>query len=446
MFPRFLRWVLFVGYKRAIKRTATGNVFDQNYFGLPAKLPGGSIANPDSNGASLDAALGNAFQRSNVLVVVGKGGSGKSTLLMHWFRQGLADKLADNLKNLTAIHVPAADYQSDLVQAASEALRRRFGRPLDRKGDILRQQMAAGGFLVLFDGLSEIEGEKTKSIDDIMRTVRDKEMSACRFVFTTRPVRGIPSEIPTFELLPLSLGMIESIYLPRRADLTPEQRTQIVRQLGMFRDDQIDPLLLTLAIDDSTDVSITETTCGLFTRYFRRLLRVENSDHETLWQAWKFILETFADWFMLSSGKRGIGMQHRQLIQRMTTYEGAGTSLIGMIQAAYGSSFTNENALLEQLAAARILEKGPRWRFRHDLFEEYFVASRIVTLIEDGKPVALSAWTGGSTGDFANVLEFTKALASLPLLDALLEYELPQAWRDILSKEDVRHPHQGSSR
>jgi len=339
------------------------------------------------------------------------------------------------------IYLSAADYQTDLMQATSEALRRRFGVPLDRKGDMLRQQMLAGGFLVLFDGLSEIEGEKKKAIDEIMRTVRDKDLRLCRFIFTTRPIRGIPLDVPTLELLPLTLAMISTVFLPSRTDLSPEQRDQVIRQVRIFRDDQIDPLLLALAIDDSSDPSVSENTSGLFTRYFRRLLRVESSDQETIWQAWKFVLETFADWFMLSSGKRGIGLQHRQLIQRMTTYEGNGT-LLASVQAIYGLSFTNENMLLDQLAAARILEKGPRWRFQHDLFEEYFAASRLVTIVEDGKPIVLSAWAAASLGDVANVIEFTKQFATAEVLNLLIKNELPKVWRDGFLNSDNTQPRQ----
>jgi hypothetical protein len=288
-------------------------------------------------------------------------------------------------------------------------------------------------------GLSEIEGEKKKSIDEIMRTVHDNDMRSCRFLFTTRPVRGIPSDVPALELLPLNLAMIDAIFLPSRTDLVPEQRDQVIRQLGIFRDDQIDPLLLTLAIDDSSDPSISDMTSGLFTRYFRRLLRLESSDQETAWQAWKFVLEIFADWFMLSPGKRGVGLQHRQLVQHMTAYEGTGT-LLGSIQAVYGLSFPNENSLLDHLASARILEKGARWRFQHDLFEEYFAASRIVALVEDGRPLVLNAWSGASPADFANVIDFIKQFASADVLNLLIRSELPKTWRDKLSEHDIARP------
>lgn len=440
IFPRFLRGVLFFGYKKAVAVAITKEAsWSRHYFGLPAMLPDGSTTKPDSSGATLDAALGKVFEHSNIVVVLGKGGSGKSTLLSHWAKLGISGQLPGNLRNLIPIHLSAADYQSDLVQGASETLRRRFGVPLDRKGDMLRQQMLAGGFLVLFDGLSEIEGEKKKSIDDILRTARDKDMHSCRFLFTTRPIRGIPPDVHAIELLPLNLGMIESIFLPSRTDLTPEQRDQVIRQLAIFRDDQIDPLLVALAIDDSSDPSISETTSGLFTRYFRRLLRAENSDQETTWQAWRFVLETFADWFMLGTGKRGVGLQHRQLVQRMTTYEGTG-SLLSLMQAIYGISFSNENALLDHLAAARILEKGPRWRFQHDLFEEYFAAGRIVTLVEEGKPVVLGAWSGASLGDVANVIDFIKQFASPDVLNLLIKGALPKLWRDRLSEGDTTQP------
>jgi hypothetical protein len=289
---------------------------------------------------------------------------------------------------------------------------------------------------VLFDGISEIEGDKAKALARMVALVSEKEMQNSWFVFSTRPLRRTPDALPIARLEPLHLEVIEQIYLPTRTDLDPDQRKQVLRQLASFGTQSIEPLLLTLAINDSLDNTIATTKADLFERYFRRILRVQEERDEIAWQGWKKTLETFADWFMLDTGRRGFGLPHRVLVRLMGGGVGS-RSLLGTIGAEYGLTFESEISVLEQLASFGILTSGIRWHFRHDSFEAYFAAGRILAGLEEDDPVDFQIWTGPFAKDFMPVIEFLGEMGTRNLIKMLLKQnpQIPGIWREVLDQK-----------
>jgi hypothetical protein len=436
IFPRLMRWVLFFGYReRSLKLPELVEASDR-YFGLPATFTGGVTVNPDAEGSGLHNAIAKSLATSNCLLIQGEGGAGKSTVLARLTWLGLQQRLPGVLKNCLPIYVSSSSYEGDLVQAVSDTLKRRNGLPVDRHGEIVREQLQAGKILVLFDGISEIEGDKAKALARMVAQVSDKEMQNSWFVFSSRPLRRTPDALPIARLEPLNLEVIERIYLPTRTDLDTEQRQQVLRQLSSFGTQAIEPLLLTLATNDSLDNTIATKKADLFERYFRRILRVQGEREQIAWQGWKKMLETFADWFMLDTGRRGFGLPHRVLVRLMGGGVGS-RSLLGTIGAEYGLTFENEISVLEQLASIGILTSGIRWHFRHDSFEAYFAAGRILAGSEEDDPVDLQIWTGPFAKDFLPVIEFLGEMGTRDLVKMFLKQnsQIPGIWREVLDQK-----------
>jgi len=436
IFPRLMRWVLFFGYRERSLKLAELLEASDRYFGLPATFNGGLTVNPDAEGTGLHNAIAKSLATCNCLLIQGEGGAGKSTVLTRLTSLGLQRRLPGVLKNSLPIYVSSSSYEGDIVQAVSDTLRRRNGLPLDRQGEIVRQQLQAGNILVLFDGVSEIEGDKAKALARMVALVSGKEMQNSWFVFSSRPLRRTPETLPIVRLEPLQLGVIEQVYLPMRANLDPEQRQQVIRQLVSFGTQSIEPLLLTLAINDSLDNTIATTKADLFERYFRRILRVQGERDQIAWQGWKKLIETLADWFILDTGRRGFGLPHRVLVRLM---QGGVTSrsLLGTIEAEYGLTFESEISVLEQLASIGILTSDLRWHFRHDSFEAYFAAVRILAGLEEDDPVDLQIWTGPYARDFLPVIEFLGELGSRDVIKMFLKQnaQIPQIWREVLDQK-----------
>lgn len=433
--PRLLRWVLFFGYRKRLLKLLEIEAASERYFGLPATFSGGAAIAPDAEGSALHTAIAKGLGTNNCLLLQGEGGAGKSTVLARLTWLGLKGRLPGALSKCLPVYVPSSNYESDLIQAVSDTLRRRDGVPVDRRGDIARQQLEAGYLLVLFDGVSEIEGDKSKALVRMLNVAAESEMQKSWFVFSSRPLKKLPDRLPMARLEPLNIGVIQKVYLPTRTDLDVERRDQVLRQLNSFGAGPIEPLLLTLAINDSLDNTIVPTKAGLFERYFRRILRVQDDADQLTWDGWRTILATFADWFMLDTGRRGYGLTHRVLLRLMV---GSGTSrgLLHRIESEYGLKFDNEIMVLEQLSSVGILAPGTYWRFRHDSFEAYFAAVRILWGLEEDHAVDLQIWTGPLAKDFLPVIEFVRELNSDTLIEKLVTETagMPDTWRRVLTR------------
>jgi hypothetical protein len=432
--PRLLRWVLFLGYRKRMLSLPELNDASGPYFGLPADLPSGSSALPDADGNTLHGAIADLLSGSNCLLIEGQGGAGKSTVLSRLAVLGITRRLSGVLKDCLPVYVQAATYEGDLVQALTDTLRR-DGVPIDRRGDSIRQQLQAGNILVLFDGVSEIEGDKSKALARMVTLAAELEMQNSWFVFCSRPLKRIPNGMPVLRLRPLDLDVVQNLYLSTRKDLDKEQQNQVLRQLNSFGPGSLEPLLLSLAINDSLNNTVAASKADLFERYFRRLLRVQPESSRLAWEGWRSILQMFADWMMLDTGRRGYGLTHRVLVRLMWS-SGTSSRLIKRAEAEYGLSFDNELAVLEQLSSVGILRSGIRWQFRHDSFEAYFAASRILSGLEEDDPVDLQIWTGPSEKDFLPVIEFVREMATSELNGAISSAyaDLPEAWKHALER------------
>jgi hypothetical protein len=433
--PRIGRWALFLRYKYRLGKLADVEKAGQDYFGLTAKLSDGSISAADSTGAVLHSFVGTYLQSNKALVLTGTAGAGKSTILARLTWLFLRSNLPE-IKDINyVILVPASFYKGDFFQAISNTLRDRDGVPLDPGSSFIRQQMEAGGFLVLFDGLSEIETERSAAIVEIMSKISDEKMKGCRFIFTSRPIRQLPDAIPSMELQPLTIEDIKNIYLPCYPSLMPDRKKQVLLQLQFFRNKPVEPLLFSMAIQDSLDETLSATRAELFEKYFRRVLNVHQKEKETIWLGWKKALESLADWFMLSTGKRGVGLPHKLLLEKMLGIEKGmpiRPKLAEQLSEIYGLAVKNNLDLVEQLGSVGIIKGRQTWSFRLDAFEEYFAASRIISAINDGESISFEPWKKNDE-DFLGTVQFLGEMAGPTVQQRLATLDLPKTWIQQLS-------------
>ena len=106
------------------------------------------------------------------------------------------------------------------------------------------------------------------------------------------------------------------------------------------------------------------------------------------------------------------------------------------MKAEYGLSFDSEVFVLEQLASVGILTAGIHWQFKHDSFEAYFAATRILTGLEEDDPVDLQIWTGPLAKDFLPVVDFLRQMASPAQADKVLAEtaNIPEIWSQTLKR------------
>jgi hypothetical protein len=115
-------------------------------------------------------------------------------------------------------------------------------------------------------------------------------------------------------------------------------------------------------------------------------------------------------------------------------------SLSNQLRRLYHLPLRDELDLLNQLKAAGLLQKGRRWRFAHDTFEEFFAASYIVSYFDLNEEwPSLDKWQESQDFElaFSYVLEFVREMIDEASKERLIKVDLPQSWK-VCVAEDPR--------
>jgi hypothetical protein len=204
--PGLGKCVLFLGYKKRLMDRPEIAKAAKNYFGLPARKPNGDDILPDAYGDNLHTAIAEALEPQQPVIAVGKGGAGKTTLLSRLAYLALLNGLPVSLNGYRPILVPSEYYEGNFLAAITSVLRKRHGVPLDE--NMVQAQLETGKFLILFDGISEIEGDQSKGLREILIFAQNSDYKNNRFVFTSRPSFDFSSELSVFQLNPLTPDVI----------------------------------------------------------------------------------------------------------------------------------------------------------------------------------------------------------------------------------------------
>jgi len=372
--------------------------------------------------------LAAALETSRTIVITGRAGAGKTTVLARLAYLAFEARLPKRMNRMLPIFVSAAHYKSDLVQAITDTLRKRDGIPVDEKGQTVRAQLTTGGILLLFDGYSEVEGDKLAALKAMRETAGDPDFDRCRFLFGGRPLPQYPAGAPVFELHPVEIETVKDVYLPC-FDLSTGQQQQILEQLTIFGNRPIDPLLLTMVVGDSRTATSRQTYSALFEAYFRRLMKIEPDENDK-WEGWRFCLETFAEWFLLASGARGVGMEHRALLDAIAGKGGGmGVPLFTGLKRYYRLPVKDELEILEALAAAALLRKDKNWRFAHDAYEEFFGAASLLASLANGRGCPISEKWLEYPEELKEVFSYLQEMISAEQAEAIRSSDWAGVWK-----------------
>lgn len=428
--PRLGKWALFLGYKNRLLKQTDVRRAAVNFFELPVIDPNNNYVFHLSGDNSIHNLIAQSLDTQVPVVITGKGGGGKTTLLARWCYLALQNRLPQSLRGYIPIFVTPAYYEGNLVESVSNALRERDSVAIDK--DMTQAQLEAGNYLILFDGISEIDGDQNKALQEILRIAQNADYRNCRFLITTRPILNIPPNTTIFQLQPLTPEV--ALRISDSISQDKAHRYHLRRQLDSFGTKPISPLLFSMILEQVREGKISSTRSQLYESYFRRLLQIKDDQQ---WNGWKFILKDFAKWLLIDTGHRGVGLIHERLIDSITgkisdSREG---DLLVNAKRYYQLEIKDEFSLLKMLEASGILQHNRRWYFAHDTFEEYFAAWYIISYIESHQELPdLRLWTITDTEiqAFAGVVEFIKEMSDSNILRKLGKYNLPLFWKSIL--------------
>ena len=431
--PGVGRWSLFLGYKKRLENQSDVLRASTRYFGVPGIDVNGKHILPDTNGNNFNETIAKSLDSQKPIVIEAKGGGGKTTILARWAYLALENRLPPPLGNFRPIFVSPAYYNGNLIDSIASVLRERDGVAVN--GNMIRAQLESGKYLILFDAVSEIETDQNKGLQEILRTAGNADYRNCRFLITTRPGLNIPSGTSVFQLQPLTANTV--LQLLPSYQLDKEQEHRVRRQLTLFGEKPLEPLLFTMIIEQGKSTKLSSTRAQLYERYFRKLLQVTS---DTVWDGWRVVLGEFAKWFTLDTGRRGFGIIHENLVDRISGNVGdqTGNNLFERGKKYYGLPVESELSLLDRLRSAGVMQQSKRWRFAHDTFEEYFAANFIVSyLTRYEKMPSLGLWTINDVQiqSFVGVIEFVNEMADEEVIKIILNSNLPSLWKDVLDLE-----------
>ena len=437
--PGLGKWALFIGYKKRLSnQKEILKVATEKYFGLPAIDSAGNYAIPDYEGNSLHNLVASSVGAQNPLVIMAKGGGGKTTVAARLAYLALINKLPAQLNKFLPIFVTSDRYEENLIKTISNVLSKRDHVAVNEK--VVKAQLESGGYLILFDGVSEIEGNQSKALKEILDTACNADYQGCRFVITTRPGFMIPEDIRVINLKPLTTDTIKDDLLPTFS-LENSQRKQILKLLDVFSSKPIEPLLFSMIFNQRDEDFTVSTRSQLYENYFRKLLLIDKGvtkeEADRIWKGWSFVLGMCAKWMYLDSGFRGVGINYEALIEQMSKRETwyVKGSLLEEANYFYGFPEENKFRLLDKLKSSRIMTENQRLRFEHDTFEEYYVASHIIWLARNQRPQPnLGMWSLNDLQieSFIGVIEFIKEMADDEVIKKIMTIDLSKRWREIL--------------
>ena len=430
--PGLGTWAIFFGYRnRLLSEQKDIKRAGQRYFDLPI------IGRYDGRIIRLAASDDNQSYISKILaaqmpvIIVGKGGAGKTTLLARFAYLALTNTLPAALRDYVPIFVTSSSYKKGLLDSITTTLRQRDQLAVDEK--MVQAQLETRKYLVLFDGVSEVTIDKQEAIKEILEFARNADYKNCRFIISTRPSVKLPGDIPTFELEPLTIDLIENL-LPEYLS-KPEQFDFVRSQLASFGKKPIEPLLFTMMIDQSEDGNISRTKATLFESYFRYLLGAKDQDEA--WEGWSFLLGMFAEWSMLNTGNRGLGLDREELIGSMRKWKEKDLTLLAKLDEIYGLKFESERAILNFLSSSVLNKEREYWYFSHDSFEDFFAACRLIYLVRQKRWPKLPSWHTSTDQEksFLGVIEFLDEIIfemgshGAMLKERILKKEKSELWK-----------------
>jgi formylglycine-generating enzyme required for sulfatase activity len=425
--PPLGKWFMFIGYESRFLKEKVIQQAGQS-FDLPAEGPGGQSIDP-AKGKTVTDAIARELQKSRSVLVVGKGGAGKTTLLRRIAQMSLTNSNHASLDGYRPVLVTVRDPKDSPLKLITDSL---VSRGVLASEDIVREQLDAGKFLVLFDQSdvnSEAKRKQFREIADFANSfANSSDASNNLFVIACRPHRTMPEGVPVFELQPLTAQYISELLT--RPEFDKKREAVVKAQLEYFDDQPLQPLLFSIIAQ--ADSGSVPTLSNIYDRYFRALLP-EGTDSYAI-NGWHDVARILAHCMMLDTGNPGFGMGQTPLIDYLND-----ENILERVRQRHGLKEIEDNLdLLDAFGGMGILKNDEsHWSFADDKLEQYFAASYLVDHLRQRKSwPALDEWTRSSKSQksFLNVLRFVKEMLKQPPPETVLA-EIPWLWKRHLKGE-----------
>ncbi|HAS47078.1 MAG TPA: hypothetical protein DCS93_41725 [Microscillaceae bacterium] len=370
--PGMLSKILFIGYKQRLLQSNELTSLPFYYYGLSVTLENQEIVEQNSEGKKIIEIILNNLKDKKALFVIGGGGSGKSTLVAK-ITKSLIDEsdTVSYFKDCIPILITPNMYNGDLIKTVKLVLEQKFR--LNITEEALRGQFESKKFVLLLDGISELNFKSELIFKDLSNVTQNVNYKNVYFIFTSRNIPPTSFEAYTMKLESLDIEKIPQLL--HKLDFTSAQKGNVLNQIEkLVAFDNLSPLLLSMIVSQNHRLENSQTESEIFENYFKTLLKIQSEEE---WKGWKYALNYIAYLFLIKPNRRSVGLNRKELIDNLNQIvkERPDNSLLFDLKLYYDLEFASINTLIKSLKRAYILtEVNHNIKFAHDVFEEYFAA------------------------------------------------------------------------
>lgn len=344
------------------------------------------------NGNTIDTSnINNLIDKENKIVITGTGGMGKSILLKHLFLNAIEETgYIPILIELRSLNV---------IEEKNISLKDVIYEMLVQNGFVLEKEyfeysLAEGGYVILLDGLDEVNRDKVSKVTAEIRNFSDK-YNVNKYIVSSRPSDDFIGWNDFAEMSSMKLTKKQALELIRKIEFDESVKKVFYKELDdnlydKYKSFASNPLLLNIMLlTFNNNASIPDKLNDFYEQAFSTLFNMHDATKDSYVRDIRTGLscEDFKTMFAYMCFKSYFRDE----------YEFAEVKLREYIQESknkFGSTHFTIDDFQEDLtmSVCMLMKDGLNYRFAHRSFQEYFAAWYTCKLTDDIQQKLLTNW------------------------------------------------------
>lgn len=344
------------------------------------------------NGKTIDTSnINNLIDRENKIVITGSGGMGKSILLKHLFLNAIEETgyipILIELRSLNVVDEKSISLKSTIYDMLVQN-----GFVLEK--EYFEYSLAEGGYVILLDGLDEVNRDKVSKVTAEIRNFSDK-YNENKYIVSSRPSDDFIGWNDFAEMSSLKLTKKQALELIQKIEFDENVKQVFYKELDeklydKYKSFASNPLLLNIMLlTFNNNASIPDKLNDFYEQAFATLFNMHDATKDAYVRDIRTGLscEDFKMLFAYMCFKSYFRDE----------YEFTEVKLRRYIQESKekfdGTQFTIDDFQEDlTMSVCMLMKDGLNYRFAHRSFQEYFAAWYTCKLTDDVQQKLLTNW------------------------------------------------------
>ena len=344
------------------------------------------------NGKTIDTSnINNLISEENKIVITGSGGMGKSILLKHLFLNAIEEtEYIPILIELRSLNV---------IEEKSISLKSTIYDMLVQNGFVLEKEyfeysLAEGGYIILLDGLDEVNRDKVSKVTAEIRNFSDK-YNENKYIVSSRPSDDFIGWNDFAEMLSMKLNKKQALDLIQKIEFDENVKQVFYKELDeklydKYKSFASNPLLLNIMLlTFNNNASIPDKLNDFYEQAFSTLFNMHDATKDSYVRDIRTGLscEDFKTLFSYICFKSYFRDEYEFTEGKLRKY-------IKEAKEKFGETQFTIDDFQEDLtmSVCMLMKDGLNYRFAHRSFQEYFAAWYTCKLTDDVQQKLLTNW------------------------------------------------------